>query len=449
MIRAYVSALHLGTQLSRPLAVVFFLLVLFGMTDTALPLAPVSAARPASLAPGLYPIQHIVFIIKENRTFDNYFGTFPGANGATTYTNPRGKVLPLNHTPDPMTSNMGHRWQHARLAWNKGKMNRFVLIPGAIQHKVDVADSQFYESDIPNYWLYARTFSLADNFFSNVMAASFPNHLWTITTVNRDVSENPILPIKFPIRWGCDSPAGTRTPQRRANGSVAYTFPCFRIKTLGSVMNQYNVSWKYYAPPQDTPGYQWSAYDAIYDIRNTEEWGKHVVAPSAFEADVASGNLPAVSWLVPSSITSEHPPYVACDGENWTVQKINAIMNNPTLWATTAIIVTWDDFGGFYDHVAPPVGPNPQIQYGFRVPALIISPYAKPHFVDHEFYTFTSLLSFAEKVFNLPPINAVDASSTALLNAFDWAQAPLPPLVLQTRTCPPRVANSLMGEDPE
>ncbi|MGB8648913.1 MAG: alkaline phosphatase family protein [Anaerolineae bacterium] len=418
------------------LAAIVLLLTLFGVSDlSGFPDRTVAADNPAAVAAS--PIQHIVIIIKENRTFDNYFGTFPGANGASTFKSASNQIRPLNHEPDPLSAGIGHRWLHARKAWNNGQMNRFAWIPGAIQNGVDVSDSQFYESDIPNYWAYARTFALTDNLFSTIMANSFPNHFFFIAPVDNDVDDNPaISDPTYLYRWGCDSPKGTTVEERHANGTLSNVFPCFHIKTIAPVLDQYNISWKYYAPPQDQPGYQWSIYNAIYEVRETAEWQKHVVAPSAFDADVASGNLPAVSWLVPDSFSSEHPPHSACNGENWTVSKINAIMNNPALWATTAIILTWDDFGGFYDHVVPPIGPNKRIEYGFRVPGIIISPYARPGYVDHTFYSFPSILKYIETNYGLPAVGVLDSQATAF-KSLNYSQVPLPPLVLSPRQCPP------------
>src|SRR5437588_5195423 len=126
-----------------------------------------------------------------------------------------------------------------------------------------------------------------------------------------------------------------------------------------------------------------------------------------------------------------------CAGENWTVQQINAIMQNQALWNTTAIFLTWDDFGGVYDHVVPPVGPNPQIEYGFRAPLIIISPYAKPHYIDPTQYIFPSMLKFAEKILGLPSLGGLDKNANNMFNSFNFNQQPLPPLVLNQRTCPP------------
>ena len=196
------------------------------------------------------------------------------------------------------------------------------------------------------------------------------------------------------------------------------------------------MSWKYYAPGQGQSGYIFSSYDAIRHVRLTSAWSQHVVNYSQFAKDAGSGNLPTVSWLVEPGAVSDHPPASICAGENWTMQQINAVMSSPTEWAHTAIILTWDDFGGFYDHVAPPAGPNPQIEYGFRVPAIIISPYARAGFVDHTMYSFPSLLKFVEATLGSPPLTNLDGQANNLFHAFDFSQQPLPPLMLQPRTCP-------------
>ncbi len=160
--------------------------------------------------------------------------------------------------------------------------------------------------------------------------------------------------------------------------------------------------------------------------------------PPQFITDASSGNLPAVSWLIPMGAPGEadHPPGSICTGENWTVKEINAIMNNPSLWASTAIVLTWDDYGGFYDHVPPPSGPQPNMQYGARVPAIIMSPYVNPGFIDDTFNSFGSMLKFAEDVFGIGSTGGLDASSNDLFEAFNFNQTPLSPLVLQQRTCP-------------
>jgi phospholipase C len=380
-------------------------------------------------------------MVKENRTFDDYFGTFPGADGATTYKDPHGKVHQLNHQPDMLFSDIGHDHTSFLTAYNHGKMDGFSKIAGAIQNingkKTDVADSQFYQSDIPNYWQYAQTFALPDRFFYAVQSDSFPNHLFTIAAQDDDVAGIPNAPHTFNLRWGCDAPKGSSVEEIHADGKVTHTFPCFNdFQTLGDLLTAHNISWKYYAPGQDKIGYQYSTYDAIKDIRETQQWQQHVVDYMQFAKDAAAGSLPTVSWLVQPDATSDHPGASVCAGENWTVSQINPIMQNSSLWQSTAILLTWDDFGGLYDHVVPPVGPNSHLEYGFRAPLIVISPYAKPHYIDHTQYTFPSMLKFAETILGLPSLGGLDKSANDLVHAFDFNQNPLPPLVLKQRTCP-------------
>jgi phospholipase C len=237
--------------------------------------------------------------------------------------------------------------------------------------------------------------------------------------------------------WGCDAPRKSTVKQLLPSGAVRETFPCFDMKTITDVLDSRHITWRYYAPSLGQGGYIWSSLDAIRHVRRSPEWTSNVVSYTQFAHDAAAGTLPAVSWLVPFPRGSDHPPFSICGGENWTVDQINAVMSNAEEWQHTAIVVVWDDFGGFYDHVAPPAGPNRSMQYGPRVPALIISPYARHAFVDHSFYTLSSLLKFADSVLGLPALRGMDPKPGNLMNAFDFSQTPLPPLTLATRSCPP------------
>lgn len=402
------------------------------------------AARAAETAPcplisACGRIQHIVIMDKENRTFDSMFGRFRGANGARTYIGQDGQIYPLNHQPDHLMTDVSHTWENASDASDHGRMDRFWNIDNSAQEGIDMSDSQFYPSDIPNYWTYARTFTLDDTFFSNILGPSFPNHLFSIAISSGNTDSNT-----GSTRWGCDAPAGDTVRQRLPGGTVTRTFPCFNFPTLADLLDARSLSWKYYAPGLDQPGYIWSSFDAIKHIRLGADWPAHVVDYTHFAADAAAGALPAVSWLVEPGRYSDHPPSSICEGENWTVQQINAIMSNPEEWAHTAIILTWDDFGGFYDHVAPPAGPNPYIMYGLRVPAIIISPYARPGNVDHTMYTFSSILKFVEDTYGLPALGSLDGRSNGLTGSFNFAQQPLPPVTLPQRQCvPPTFADTL------
>lgn len=392
--------------------------------------APVRAAVTKKQAISTTPIKHIVIIVKENRTFDSMFGTFPGANGATTYSDPNGIVHPLNHQPDHLLSDIDHSHTGSTTALDNGKLDKFSLLKGAIQNGVDEADSQFYQSDIPNYWAYAKTFALADRFFSTVAGPSLPNHLFTIAGEDANI-DSLIRPIGGGS-WGCDAPAGTTVETRAPNGTIGHVFPCFDFSTMGDLLDNNQLSWKYYVQP----GSLLQTYDSIKHIRYGSDWTTHMFNYPNFLSDAASGNLPVVSWLILPWQFSEHAPHSVCQGENETVTYINAVMNNPTLWASTAMFLTWDDFGGFYDHVVPPPGPNPQIEFGFRVPTIIISPYARSGYVDDTMYSFPSMLKFIEDTFGLPSLTSFDGQSNDMFNAFNFKQKHLAPLPLQTRTCP-------------
>ncbi len=386
------------------------------------------------------PISHIVFIIKENRSFDNMFGTFPGADGATTYPDPKGQIHPLNHQPDQIHNDIDHSHPGYVKAFDKGKLDKFSKLQGAIQNGVDEADSQFYQSDIPNYWAYAKTFTLADKFFSTVSGPTFPNHLYTIAGEDANVDSLPSGGVSNPAEWGCDDVQGTTVQQLFPDGSTQNVFPCFDFPTLADLLDSAKISWKYYVNIQ---GSQLDTYDAIKHIRYGSDWTTHRSNWTNFINDASSGQLPAVSWLLMPYQYSDHVPHSICQGENQSVLEINAIMGNTSLWASTAIFLSWDDFGGFYDHVAPPVGQNnPLIQFGPRVPTIIISPYAKAGFVDSTFYSFPSQLRFAEKVLGLPTLssidpNSIDGQANDMFGAFNFSQTPLPPLILKQRNCPP------------
>jgi len=392
------------------------------------------------------PITHVVFIIKENRSFDSMFGRFPGANGASTYVDAHGKRRPLNHQPMTLQQDLFHGFSDAQLAENGGKMNHFGLVNGAIQNGVDESDSQYYQSDIPNYWSYASRFTLADHFFSQINGPTFPNHLASLIGSSGNIIENPVnLPV---YSWGCDLPSPGKVQAIHRNGSKYWTRPCVDSKSLPDLLDEAHLSWKDYAPPQFASGYIWSAVDYIRHLRFGPDWKTHQVRYDHFDTDAAAGKLPAVSWLTGPNTSSDHPPTSICLGENWTVDAINSIMRNKTLWAHTAIVLTWDDFGGFYDHVPPPLGPERQTMYGMRVPAIILSPYARQVYVDHSFYSFTSLLKFAEDTFNLPSLGTLDGKANGFSSAFDFKQKPLAPLVLSLRPQCPLVRNAIEASRP-
>jgi phospholipase C len=375
---------------------------------------------------GIGQIQHIVYIIKENRTFDNYFGTFPGADGATSGTISTGQVIPLGHLPDKTPRDIDHSFKAATTGIDGGKMDKFDLISGANRNGDFLSYTQFVESDIPNYFAYARAFVLGDRMFSSLTGPSFPNHLYTIGAQSGGAINNPTGG-----NWGCDAVATTRVQVMDQSGNITTQFPCFDFQTIADSLQSAGFTWKYYAPNPGESGYIWSAMNGIRHVRETSLWSSNVVHNTQFVTDAMNGNLPNVCWIV-SGPTSEHPPASSCVGENWTVQQINAIMQGPN-WSSTAIFLTWDDFGGFYDHVAPPKVDN--FGFGPRVPLLIISPFARQGLISHTTYEFSSLLKFAETRFNLKPLTARDTEANDMTDSFDFNQNPLPPFILQMRAC--------------
>jgi phospholipase C len=387
------------------------------------------------------PIKHIIFIVKENRSFDNYFGTFAGARGATTGLLSNGQSIALGHTPD-QSRDIGHDWYSAIEVIDNGKMDRFDLNYSANQGGDYLSYTQLTQADIPNYFTYAKNFVLADNMFSSEHGPSLPNHIYTIAAGANGIISVPNVDSPN-YSWGCDTDIATMTVQViDPQGNITNQFPCFDFQTLGDQMDSAHVSWKYYAPQFGQRGYTFSVYNNVRHIRYGSDWTTNVVPEGQFITDALAGNLPSVSWLV-TGIASEHPPNSTCYGENWTVNQVNAVMQGPD-WPSTAIFIMWDDFGGFYDHVAPPQ--IDQFGLGPRVPLLIISPYAKPGYISHRQYEGSTVLKFMEEVFNIPSLGLRDATANDPTDSFNFSQTPLSPLVLSTHACPVVNTSSQFGQ---
>jgi phospholipase C len=395
-------------------------------TSTALRQTP---AAPSALR---IPIRHIVFLIKENHSFDNIFGRFPGADGATVGRLSTGQSVDLGTTPDHTLFDLGHSGAAATRAINGGRMNGFDRLPGALQAGRDIADSQYAPSQVASYYDYAEHFTLADHFFSTIAGPSFPNHLVTVAASANQITDNPTGQATH--AWGCDSgPSTTVHAIDPATGRSYETTPCFDLATIVDELEAAHISWKYYAPGQYQSGYIWNALDAIRHIRYSPLWTSNVAPTTAFAEDARAGRLPAVSWVVMNAEDSEHPPNSMCVGQSWSVRQINAVMQGAG-WRSTLLVLTWDDFGGFYDHVPPPTQGSGS--YGPRVPAVIISPYARPHFIDHNVLDFSSVLQFIEQDFGLAPLSGLDRSAGSLMSSLDFNQTPLPPYVLPPASCP-------------
>jgi phospholipase C len=374
-------------------------------------------------------IQHIVFIIKENRTFDNYFGQFPGADGVTTGLTSTGKSVPLTATPDCYEATLCNGWSCAKQAFDSGKMDQFDLASGNLG-----AYTQVTEQDIPNYWAYAKRFTLADRYFSSVHGPSFPNHLFTVAAQSAGVMDNAN---NSTSGKNCDgSPSGT-VAVMDGNGQITQQSPCFDFETLPDRLEEAGISWKYYSE-------YGGILTTIRHIANGPLLQERKGDPAQFLADATNGTLPSVSWVLAPWGAGEHPPESSCQGENWTVEVLNAMMQSPQ-WQSTAIFLTWDDYGGLYDHVPPPQ--VDQFGLGPRAPLIVISPFAKRGYVSHTVYEQSSILKFIERRYHLQPLTARDRTANDLLDSFDFSQPAQAPLILSPRQCPAEPAGMVRPKD--
>jgi phospholipase C len=368
----------------------------------------------------LTTVQHVVFIIKENHTFDNYFGAFAGADGATSGPTSTGKTVPLAPMPDIYQAGLCNSWSCALQAMDGGKMDKFDLISGGLS-----SYSQVSEADIPNYWAYARQFVLADHYFTSVHGPSVPNFLYAVAAQSGGVIDDGGNPGPGTDcagnSWGLYSVLDSA-------GQITYQAPCFDFQTLADSLQSASVTWKYYSDGGDG-----GIFNSIRHIRTSPDWQHHVASSAQFLADAQNGRLPAMSWLTSPYPWAEEPPESVCEGENWTVQVLNGVMLGPD-WTSTVVFLTFDDFGGFYDHV-----PAPQLDafgLGPRVPLLIISPFAKAGYVSHTVYEHSSVLKFVETRYHLPALTARDGAASDMLDSFDFTQQPQSPLIVQPRQCP-------------
>jgi phospholipase C len=390
----------------------------------------VAAGRSSSPSPTRAPtIQHIVILLRENHTYDNLFGRFPGGAGTTVGRSVTGKLVQLGRTPQLILRNPGHTGASADTAIADGQLNGFSKLDNAVQGDDKISLSQFLPADIPNLWSYAQHFTLDDHFFSTIAGPSFPNHLTLLAGTSASAADDPIA--KTQEGWGCrTSPSGLVSALLPGTERYHLVRPCFAIPSLPTELEKRHISWSYYMPHASGHGAVWNALPPLKE--NAPFW-KHLREESNFVRDVQAGTLPAVSWVVTTTKLSTGPLSYMCVGENHIVRQVNAVMRAP-LWKSTVVFLTWDDFGGFYDHVLPP-RVNP-ISLGLRVPDLVISPYVHHHYVDHTTYDFTSIVRYIEDRFGLPRLSIYDRRATSIGRAINLKQRPLAPLILRELRCP-------------
>ncbi len=441
-----------------------------GVSGGVLPAVPQAETQTS-------PIEHVVIVIQENRSFDNFFATFRGADGTRTGGVAKmpaliasacaqdGQRVVTQATSIPLTEvtllgkgfpgnfganlDLDHIHSGFTTDYDRGKMDGFDKTGfgpnGGTQPTCTYTYQYVNPADIKPYWDLAEQYVLADHTFQTQGSGSFTAHQDLIAG-GTDLSKREALidnPTGFP--WGCDA----RTPNPSASppvpGSVTAIikkgsdkvypyggpYPCLGYATLRDLLDRKGVSWKFYAMAVqkwngsdggETAGV-WSAYDAIRAVRYGTEWQNNVTRTNLrFFTDVTKHQLPEVSWITPDAVNSDHPFEPSDTGPSWIASIVNAI-GKSSYWKSTAIVVVWDDWGGYYDHVAPPRPRNWEGGPGFRVPMLIISPYVKPH-VDHTVYEFGSILRFIEENWKLGSLGTNDADSTSIGNAFDFHLSP-------------------------
>lgn len=436
------------------------------------------AVRPQQGADAIHKIRHVVIIMQENRSFDTYFGTFPGADGI-----PMSRGAPSVCVPDPRHGgcvrpyhdsndrNRGgpHGARAAVTDINGGKMDGFIAASKGGRRGcrdpnspncVGGGDVMGYHDDreIPNYWRYARDFVLQDRLFEPNASWSLPQHLFM-------VSEWSAWCKKIGDPMSCvnelqepDYPPDFRSGNPRFRSPAAGR-PDYAWTDLTYLLHAHHVSWAYYimsgsqpdctngdepcGPAQQTyhtPGI-WNPlpyFDTVKrdgDLRNIQDLRNFYTA-------ARNGTLPSVAWICPAGPYSEHPPALVSRGQAYVTGLIDAVMRSPD-WASTAIFLTWDDWGGFYDHVPPPrVDEN---GYGLRVPGIVISPYARRGFIDHQTLSHDAYVKFIEDDFlggeridprtdgrpdQRPTVRENVSILGDLRRDFDFAQKPRPPEIL-------------------
>jgi phospholipase C len=387
-------------------------------------LAVSHAARKPAPPPAATPIQHIVVIMQENRSFDHLFHAFPGADTVNSGML-HGTPIPLRPTPLGNGPDLDHSHTGWWREWDQGKMDNFAANPKSAA----TAYSYIDPAETAAYWTLARQYTLGDRMFQSNTGPSFVAHQYMIAGQSGKASENP-----SGNTWGCDAKPNARVPLVGPNGTDRPgVYPCFDYKTMADLLDAQGITWRYYAPGPDDIFFMLSAYQAIRHIRFGADWHEDVTSPeTSILGDIASGHLAQVSWVVPSWNNSDHPGAPA-QGPDWVATVVNAI-GQSKYWSTTTIFIAWDDWGGFYDHVPPPQ--TDDMGLGFRVPVLVAGPYARRGYVSHITHESSGFLRYTEEVFNLPTLGTRDATADDFRDCFDYNQSPTPFTPIPTHLTP-------------
>jgi phospholipase C len=383
--------------------------------------------------------KHIVIIIQENRTYDNLFATFPGGDGVTVGKGHNGENIPLAEANLESHISPGNGYYCCWIRdWAKGKMNGFDQVdigPVSGRYVYQYVDP----AQIVPYWSLAKQYVLSDHMFQTQGSGSYTAHQDLIAGGTNIDSAHAVIdfPTIGPV-WGCDAGQGSKTSLITQNDvymTNAGPAPCLDYKTLRDPLDAGGVTWRYYAPQvgQSFGGDLWNAFDGIRAVRYGSEWNTNVTYPetNVFK-DISAGKLPSVSWVIPDYQNSDHPGDNSDTGPSWVAQVVNAIGNSPD-WNSTAIVVTWDDWGGWYDHVRPP-GTQQFGGLGFRVPMIVISPFARKNYITHTPYEFGTIIKFVEDNWGLPRLGTTDVRAASMIDdVFDFTQAPRPFSTIQAK----------------
>lgn len=419
-----------------------------GMTACALvgSLAGAPSAAPANTMPSravapltisatntTTPIKHVIVVVMENRSFDNLFHGFPGADAVNFGYNHFGQRVQLQAAPfegncDP---------DHSHEAWIKdfdhGRMDGYDTTPPSCTGPVpsngsSVANYPYgyvpYVEAKP-YFDLAAQFGLADRMFASQTGPSYPGHMYIVAGTSGNQTDDP----SDPLVWGCDAKAGTTVPYLGPDGTIAGTqFPCLYTQpTMGNLLDAYKIPWAYYSNnlSYTATGQEYDVstqpYDAFDRIRNTPDWQNDIIAKQGVARefyDIQTGGLPPISWFNPPVIASDHAFTTTNLGPDYVAALADALIASP-YWNDTALFVTWDDPGGWYDHVAPQQLDRNGL--GFRVPLVVVSKYAKRGYVSHARHEYASLLKFLEYNWKLPSLGTTDRRADNLTDFFDFS----------------------------
>jgi phospholipase C len=460
--------------------------------------ASTKAAGTTLASADIHKIKHVIIVMQENRSFDSYFGTYPGADGipmqngvpTACVPSPVGSCVRPYHDTSDINGGGPHGVPDAVGDIAGGAMNGFVDQldkaraiactnpddPACSEHGPPDVMGYHTGAEIPNYWAYAQNFVLDDHMFEPVKSWSLPDHLymvsaWSAKCRNRSAMScvNDIVGPYGVTQF--DKVVQTELATGKTSIDLAWT-------DITWLLYARHVSWAYYvqtgtqpdcdndsaltcapvAQSSATPGI-WNPLPLFGDVQQDHQLG-NIKPLGSFLNAAKAGTLPAVSWVVPSQPDSEHPPASVHQGQAYTTALINAVMQSPD-WNSTAIFLSWDDWGGFYDHVVPPtVDAN---GYGLRVPGLVISPYAKQGYIDHQILSSDAYLKFIEDDFldgsrlnpatdnrpdPRPDVRENAAILGNLLQDFDFNQPPRPPMLLPTNppTDSPDIPALLAGQ---